>query len=206
MKTKFFIILTLIAIFATACFDFSGKEIRRCDFTEAQDMVVPYEKGQVISFIYDKGQVIDLIVTEIEQQWNQYGVDGGMIEDYITYKFKQIELKSDVNNMEIIFNVTAVGCLSGEGENCEIKIFLNPYKGYFMFDSDKDGNFMFFSSFHDSIEINSKVYCNVGEAKFNRDVLDSTSPPFQEMQLFYNKEYGILQINRDSENFLTLKN
>jgi len=56
-----------------------------------------------------------------------------------------------------------------------------------------------------SLEINGKVYYEVVEQKYNSTVYDGRGGQSKVFfQLFYNKTYGILQINRDGENFLTI--
>ena len=67
---------------------------------------------------------------------------------------------------------------------------------------DNEGKFLEYGTFtHDSKEINGKVYYDVVECNTSNDVNGKPTIP---TQLFYNKTCGILQINRDGENFLTL--
>ena len=78
--------------------------------------------------------------------------------------------------------------------------------GYFHIYSESKGNFLTVDNVitvHNSIEINSKVYYDVVESKFipNRQIIGE---PGISMQLYYNKTYGILQIIREGENFLTI--
>ena len=62
---------------------------------------------------------------------------------------------------------------------------------------EKDTVRYFSSYFYKSLEINGKVYFDVVELKDG-----FTNYWFK--QLFYNKTYGILQINRDDKNSLTI--
>ena len=203
MKTKIFISLAVFALFITSC-DYD-KERARYYLTEAQIQVIPYEKGQVVSFIDNTGQVIYFTVTEIEQGFSRCYLDdfgvGYSSSDYASYEHKDITLKYEPNNFEIRLYIGATGGL------CEIhsllSIVYSQGNGYSIFSSslhyDVEGNFSIntYTIFHDSIEINGKVYY---------DVIEQNSNPYDKYlkQLFYNKTYGILQINRDGENFLTI--
>ena len=65
MKSKILIICALVLILVTSCNFCKNKEIGICDFTEAQKKIIPYENGQVISFIYNKADVIDFNVKKL---------------------------------------------------------------------------------------------------------------------------------------------
>ena len=193
MKAKILIVLILPAILAS-CDD----KISRCNLTEAQKQLIPYEKEQVISFIDSAGLTVDLTVTESQVWWTSKERFGGAFYDsYITNEAKSVILESESNNLEVRLTI----CNSGYSEcsnysSLSISIDTNSINSsWFRLNFDTEGNFSTdsYSSIHDSLEINGKVYYNVVEINKGSE------------QLFYNKTYGILQVRKDGENFLTLK-
>ena len=197
MRVINLIILILLAILATSC---GGKEIGRCDLTEAQKQLIRYKKGQIICFTDGNGQAVNFSVTESELSWLRQDIDeeSSFGSDYYTYRRKLVKLESSSNNLEIFLWIDSEGCLSEKLlSSFVIAIgYGQPTIWEFSSWSDAAGNFLIINSatFHESIEINGKVYYDVLEQKNHRD----------DSRLFYNKTYGILQINRDGENFLTI--
>jgi len=190
VRTVSLILLALLAIFAFSSCK-GGEEICRSELSEGKKQSIPYEKGQVISFINAKGQVIDFTVTESKMEWKQIPEDG-LTDDYSSIQIKSATLKSIPSDLEISLKVNADGCLQ-DGYSL-LNIEINNDWGISLI-SDAEGNLWTDSktSFHKNIEINGKVYYDVFEQK-----------TYTSVQLFYNKTYGILQINRYGENFLTL--
>ncbi|MDR2840210.1 MAG: hypothetical protein LBV75_02935 [Paludibacter sp.] len=186
MKAKFLITLAL-AVLVSSCY--RVKDLGTFDLTNAQKQVIPYEKGQVISFIDSTGRSIDLTVTESELFWNQ-GRPNDEGWDYYHYRVKTATLKSAQNSkISFVLMIDAYNCF--EEDYCKFEV------AAFSFNVDVEGNFLT-GTFHDSIEINNKVYYDVIEA-------ENTYP--NPTQLFYNKTYGILQFKKDvSGIFLTLNN
>ena len=195
MKAKTFISLALFAILITSC----EKEIARYYLTEAQKQIIPYEKGQIISFIYGARQTVNAIVEERELKWIRYDIDEvTMYSDYISCERKFVTLRFEpyiygiqiyIDAIGFLFENNLVGLLHIEtgGGTTNLRV---DTEGFFL--TNDISNF-----FYESIEINGKVYYDVVEQ-------NSTSSDMSVMQLFYNKTYGILQINRDGENFLTI--
>ena len=200
MKTKILITLTLLTALTTLCS--CSKEVGRCDLTEAQKQVIPYEKGQVISFTDSAGHTVDFSITERKSEWYKEYYGGGFIEDHVMYRKEEVTLKNKSNNFEIHFWISAGECFGDGHNNSWLAIKIPPYSIYFeLFSCDTKGNFLSDrDSIHDSIEINGNVYFDVVETNFVH------SNYHKDLQFFYNKVYGILQINIDGENFLTLKN
>jgi hypothetical protein len=211
MQTRILIPVILLIFFAFSC----DKEIGRCDLTESQKQLIPYEKDQIISFIDDKGQSFDATVIKSELVWNQTGEGGAFHEEYITYRRKSVFLESQAKNLDIFVQVFAnTTCLSGYGD-CSLKIDITDQKSYskptwvFYLEADTEGVFEtdgISVLFYESIEINNKVFHDVIEKKYSTEVLDGRGGKYRQVpQLFYNKTYGILQINIDDENLLTIE-
>jgi len=198
MKAKILIIL-ILSVVLSSCDD--GKVIR-CDLTEAQKQIIPsYEKGK-ISFIDGAGQTVYLTI-ENHLYWHSISKN----HDEYYYKLKAVTLKSRPDDLVIGLNLIADGGLSEDKYkvssgyvNSSFLVNINTYAhstriASFGLTVDTEGNFLINSSmaFHDSLEINGKVYFDVVEKNEGS------------MQLFYSKTYGILQFRKEGANFLTLK-
>ncbi len=201
MRTKHIIPMVLLTALIFSC---GGERLGYCELTEAQKQLIPYAQGQIISFIDSAEQVVDLTVVENSMGWIDYPADIGG-EDYYSYRVNTVILESKPNNLKISLYHTSRGC-SPSGDYSEFVIYIFPLlwtggssTATFSLRSDSERNFPTSTDVfsHNSIEINNKVYYDVVEQS---KVLYGVS-----LQLFYNKTYGILQINRDGESFLTLK-
>lgn len=204
MKSKILIAFLLLTGFSAICS--CSRELKRCNLTEAQKELIPYEKGQTISFLDKSGQTVNLTVIKSELGWEQDRQGSGFKVDYISCRYISVKLESEPNNFDISLYLKAGDCLSGN-DYCSLEIWIppSPHQGYFVFSSDLEGNLSHNQYFHDSIKINNKVYYDVVECEFLR-IYWSIDEPEISMQLYYNKMYGILQIIRDVENFLTINN
>ena len=180
MRTKKMILLAFVAILISSF----KKEFERYELPEG---LIPYELGQIISFIDSEGQAIDLIVIENNTEWIQD--PDGAFGNYTSYEKKTIILKSEANNLEIKLQINW-----SSTDRLLFTIFINN-SWEFALTSDKKGKFLYngYNYFYESLEINGKVYYDVVEHQYH---------VFK--QLFYNKTYGILQINMGGENFLTI--
>ena len=206
MKTKKIILLALFAVSAfTNC---KGEEYCRSELTEPQRQLIPYEKGAVYSFINSEGQVVDLTVTESKLDWLQLSI-GSYKGDYASSEVKTVVLQSETADFEIKLQIFSSDCAHNI-DYSNLLISINNSRDFDL-NADAEGNFLDGSkyttpiSFYDNLEINKKNYHDVVERKYNRTIYDGAGGRHQVlMLLFYNKTYGILQINRDGENFLTL--
>ena len=181
MKAKIFISLALLTVLVTSC---NKPVYMYYELTNVDKQMIPYELGQTVSFIDSEGQPFILTVTT---DTTVLFTDREMDNLYLTIYRRVVRLQSD--SLRISLSVTAKYPKDSYNTiDIDIRLIPSVYLHY-----DKSGNFLTntFNFFHDSIEINGKVYYDVIEQKGNT-------------QLFYNKTYGILQINRDGENFLTI--
>lgn len=213
MKTKKILLWALLAIFtSSSC---KGEELYRNELTDAVKQVIPYKSGQTVSFINNEGQPLDLFVTKDELGWNKYREGGGAKVDYISYQRKTIELETKSKDFKIYVQLFANSHYSNEtNTNGELRIetyvqwkhYLQSKIGFYA-DYDAEGKMLSKSNkiIHESIEINNKIFHDVIELSGTYDGFDGGGGQFaSSTQLFYNKTYGILQINIGKENFITL--
>ncbi len=192
MKTKKIILSAFVAIFVFS--NCMGEELGRCDLPKG---LIPYKKEQTYSFIDELGQTINIPVTESMWDWIRSREDNS--ENYYTYRSQIVRLNTESNNLIINFRFDADGCMTG-GDYNEIVIAITYLDKtcVFILPSNTEGILTdTYTSFHESIEINGKVYSDVFEQNFVTNAEVST-------QLFYNTTYGILQVNRDGKNFLSI--
>jgi len=196
MKTKIFT-LALFAVLITSC---NRPVYEYYLFTDVDKQMIPYELGQTVSFIDSEEQPFILTVTRNTTS----SVSERMMDNfYIVFSERIVNLQSE--NLRIKLYV--VGKNPKDKYNV-IDVFIGigvevnePYCRIYY---DKEGNFLEQgdNSIHDSIDIDGKVYYDVVECNTNTSLDWQPTIP---TQFFYNKTYGILQINRDGENFCTLK-
>ena len=199
MKNLQVIFATIIILLAfTNC---GGKELCRSELTEPQRQLIPYEKGAVYSFINSEGQVVDLTVTESKLDWLQLSI-GSYKGDYASSEVKTVVLQSETADFEIKLQIFSSDC-ARNGKYSYLLILINKSSNFSLF-ANVEGNwdggkwdgarYAVPISFYDKWEINKKLYYDVVQQITNSG----------KEQLFYNKTYGILQINSDGKNFLTL--
>ena len=188
MKTKRVILLALLAVLASSC---KGEEDYRLKLTEVDKQMIPYRLGQTVSFINSSGQVFDATVTEDKTDWWVW--DEGLSVDRRT-----VRLQSEFDNIDIELWVN--GCDRYVDSINFVRILVRDFSQFRLYYDSKEGGFLEqtpyeeeYFYFYDSLEINNKVYYDVVEDKaFNGAT-----------QIFYNKTYGILQVAKNEEIFLT---
>jgi len=189
MKAKILIILTLLAIFTFSC-----NKDEYCILTEAQKQIIPYKEGEVISFIDKAGVTVDLTVTKSQEKWIKERIDAAFGNSYYIIEQKSVILESESNNLRVCLTLESIDGHKPPNP-CAFLIEINNEVRFLMISNAK-GDFRKTDNsitLHERMKINNTVYYDVVEKNENS------------MQLFYNKAYGILQINNANENFLTLK-
>ena len=95
MKTKKIILLAFVAVFV---FSSCERELYRWELPEG---LIPYELGQIISFIDSSGLTFDVIVIESNTEWIRESEGGAFRDDYASSEKKTVILRSEPNNLEI---------------------------------------------------------------------------------------------------------
>ena len=96
MQRKTLIILTILLVLIFSC----AKEIKRFELTDEVKQVIPYEKGQIVSFMDKFGKIIDFLVIESKSHW-YIEEENSFRADYYSFEVKEATLKSQTNNIEI---------------------------------------------------------------------------------------------------------
>jgi len=200
MKTKILTSLILFAVLITSC---NKPVYQNRELTDVDKSMIPYELGQTVSFVGAEGQPLVLTVTE---DTIRFVADRQMDNLYYKYSSRSVSLQSE--NLRIFLSVNSYNSYkSREGYNF-INVSVNTNTEttwvYYAIYYDKEGNFLEQGGnfIYGSKEINGNVYYDVVECKTDKGVNGQSVVP---TQFFYNKTYGILQINRDGENFFTLQ-
>lgn len=181
MKTKILITLALPIIFASSCCILVGDSYY--ELTEAEKQLIPYELGQIISFINSEGKTFDAEITYFKI-YQQETDNSGFCTSYEYIDYKMVRLTSESTDFEI--------ALSVNGQDHRISIgMISPLRFVLYSMYNKNGKFDDQYT-HDSLEINNRVYY---------DVLEQNKA---DIQVLYNKTYGILQINKDGDNFIRI--
>lgn len=214
MKTIHWVILPALAMLLYSC-DCSNKVKGRVGLTEAQKQLIPYKKGDIVKFTDQKGQTIDFNVTEQKTSWSLYDIyEGVMCTDYIHFEEKHATLTSTFDNQYIwiwLRKETSYEDINGNFDgrlrwdnSCFLEIRgslpqWNNKQFVFYIKADTAGNFT--RDVRDSIKINNHIYLNVVEENSQAEVAIGQKIP---LHLFYNKDYGIIQIKVNNRNYLTL--
>ena len=219
MKTIRYLIPVFFALLVSSCC--RSREEGRSRFTEEQNRLIPYQKGTIVSFIDHNGEVVSFKTSERKTWW------GGSMDlfsegcsDYIRFETGKAVLSStyDDSKIELWMNLNADRGADGffyDGElrwdgSCSIHIGMNLIYSDcttyldFNLQADKDGAFFTDDpsvSFFEYHEINNYGYYDVIEKNQT-----ATNPYGGQIpvRLFYNKDYGILQIDVAEKNFLML--
>lgn len=219
MKTLHLTLSLIFVMFITSC-ECLHRERVRVGFTQVQKQFFPpYKKDTIYSFIDDHGQTIDFHATK-EKWWTQEVLEEGvMCSDYVSFEDEHIGLKSDsdeihlwlrVNRSETNENGNFDGILRWDG-SCKIQIstyiIFPHWKSYLSseINIDKEGVILpnTYTFLHESMEIDGHIYQNVIETRETvKDTTDTSQIP---TQIFYNKDYGLIQIIVDGRNYLMLK-
>ncbi len=179
------ILLAFVAVLVSSC---KGEEDIRLKLTEADKQMIPYKLGQTVSFINSSGQVFDVTVTEDKTDW-------WVLDEGVSIDRRAVRLQSEFDNIDIELFVD--GCIYADAINF-VRISVSDCGLFELYFDSKEGQLLDHTPyeevyFYDSLKINNKVYYDVVEDK----VLDGIR------QFFYNKTYGILQVNKNGEPLLT---
>jgi len=192
MRTVNLILISLILLTFSASSCGECRDIKPHKLTEVDKLMIPYKLGQTINFINSMGQPIVLtVIKDTTILWEE--------EDNCSlYEALSVNLQSELGDLFIGLSIGGEYRCYGTFNspyNC-ITIWIEPFI-YDILYHHTEGEFVTDTAnkqfFYNSFEINGKIYYDVVEHN-NSDG----------MQLFYNKTYGILHVNRDGKNFLTI--
>ncbi|MCL2073822.1 MAG: hypothetical protein FWH18_07875 [Marinilabiliaceae bacterium] len=204
MKLNILIILLFFGFLISSCC--RGKEVERWEIPEDGKQLIQYELGQTINFIDSLGNPFILTVTNNTTSWKKWDLEESHCE-YVSVKEKLVTLIPDSDYLSIIYlgihHIGISGC-----QNCLI-MHLSQYA--FVLSYNIDGLFLsddLYQYFYDSLKINNKFYYDVVEREERHNHRYNENGEFISLpdQLFYNKEYGILQMKIEGRDFFTIDN
>ena len=224
MKTIRYLIPVFFTLLVSSCC--LPSKTFRVAFTKAQEQwFPPYKQDSIVSFIDREGKIIDFKVAERSKYWQELETsESTMCTDYARIGKEDIRLESLSNAYDDISIPIYINTYEWDPKgnyllywdgSCSIDINIGTVRAVrnmtIQLEIDKDGvvsprhfpkpletNDLIY---HETIEINNHVYHEVIE-------IDKTvENPFGRhihVQIFYNKDYGILQIMIDDNNYLSL--
>lgn len=215
MKTIHWLIPISLAILLSSCDSCRPRIEGKSQSTEAQKKLIPYKKKGLVKFTNKSGQIVDFKVTKNKTDLRLDAIlEGGMCEDYWGEEFTRIILSSMSDDFEINLRRNVYRSHKDKSNpkiwrgSCNINIYgfldNNTYLFKFVLSANEEGAFATDTTntvMHESLEINNHIYHDVIEQKRTIERANGKKIP---TQLFYNKNYGILQIKVDNENFLML--
>jgi len=178
---NFFVLSMTVVLFFTSC-----EKIFYYKLTEVDKQMIPYYLGQKISFVDSLGQPFDLIVTKDTISWN-----GG---DQEFWEQKVVELQSKNLDFYIVIVVNEAYA-SGQ-----ISIFISSIHIHYGIGYDMEGNFANFSNTticYNNLLINNKIFYDVVRSVVFYDECDELGNIIggrHKTSIYYNKTYGILQL------------
>lgn len=211
MRKIHWVILLTVAALLSSCDICREREEGRFKFSDAQNRLIPYKKGNLVNFIDENGKSMDFKVAENKRSWNHcYTLNEEICSDYLLFEEKTIVLASMPDNLKInvwmyLINYNDIFGNPIWDNTCSVNISMTlDHEGekyvYFKFGADQDGT-VSADNIHESLEINHHIYHDVFE--MNQTMEDAYHQQIP-VQLFYNKDYGILLLKVDDKNFLML--
>lgn len=212
MKAIHWIVMIALTILLSSCDTYcQRREEGRVKFSEAQQKLIPYQKGSVVSFTDKDGHLINFKVTDRKNWWIERDLSPEIFcSDYFRFEKEVIVLNSISDDSKITFWMDLNFDFSNDFDliwdgSCSIYIMMNlipqsqSYLDFKLY-AAKDG-VISSDKLHENIEINNHVYHDVIEiSKTIEDIHNQKIP----VQLFYAKDYGIIQIKVDNENVVML--
>lgn len=171
----------IIVMFITSC----DVAVERVPLMEYQKQMIPYKMGQKVCFTNEKGDTSCFITQDIITEWQ----DNSEVLIKLWTQYRKVNLKSE-SGEQISLQVETLN-------DGKLTLVINGFHFSLWFDC----NGQFYTDFptrwyvYDSLSVNDKIYYDV--------VLEDDSQ--ENMQLYYNKTHGILQVRKNGENLLTLQ-
>lgn len=180
-----YLTIIVLLLLSSCCKD--GVEINRYLLSNAEEQFVPYNNDETIAFIHSNGFEFDVAVsnrnTKLERTETEHCGDS-----YLTYESLTVELHSITPELNIKLKMVP----NEYGYDGRMTVSIN--RSYFNLNIASEPDI-------DTLTINGKTYNNIylGES-FVTDSL-----PILPREVFYNKEYGIIQIGMTNADKFTIK-
>lgn len=185
--------IKLIVSVGLVAMTFLGCNKEKHPLTEVDKQMIPYKMGDTIRFIDENGRLSTFPVVEDRISWEEENAE----LTPVTYESKQVTLKSERSNQWIWLTISAWTTPHKTTRFISFSewSFLGAFRIYY----DSEGRFRTdvgqYQYVYDNIEINGKVYYDVC---FVRGWDEA------QRELYYNTDYGILQVKNSGRNIFTL--
>lgn len=177
-------LLTLLALFTSCCKE--GYELVRYSFSDQDKAFCPYVGSQKITFTHSRGYEFSLNSNASELKTTQVGPES-CEDNYYSFDSQVIILESSVPELLIEFN------LYPSSYSSAVNIKVN--RALFTIDKKSPPNF-------EKLTIEGKEYKNVYVANHTEKENVTIFPT----KIYYNAQYGVIQIKMTNDDTFTIKN
>lgn len=170
----------MVVLMATSC----NIALEKHPLMAYQKQLIPYKKGQKVRFTNENGDTI-LFTTKVITEW----VEDVWSVTRIQTECRKVNLQSESGE--------SISLELGEPDDYGyynepgLRIRVNNIHFHLLFDCEG----IFYPNTFDSLSINNRTYYKV----VLQEIGDAST------QLYYNKTYGILQVNQNGKSLLTLQ-
>ena len=197
MKTKIFIILTMLSVLIFSCWLGEEKE-QWYELTDTEKNIIPYEIGQTVFFIDSLGQSFYATVSNDSTYWKE-------TDAYSWAQYRMVSLKFNTSNLYMELY---------SGRSIIYVYIYSEFKLFFSLSYNCNGNFYTNDKYendkqiiHKSLDINNKIYYDVVEETRIASLIVEYGIDEKRMRsILYNKSYGILQVKEDDKVLFTIDN
>lgn len=195
--------LIILSAFPTCCND-DAVEAEKISLSESEVQLIPYSLNQSINFKHSNGFTFNFIVTQDTYNWNSDNYcDECCGGEYTSYQERFVSLESKYPEFNISLSLNSLQYFEIEGKIMDVKI--NRYN----FNLEYDDNSKFICEnviCHNEIVINDKTYFNVIESELENNYDTNSSITLYPQIIFYNKNFGIIQIKMSNNETYSLNN
>ncbi len=195
--------LVLLSAFPTCCNDIPV-ETGKVPLSESEIGLIPYSLGQTITFQHSNGFGFDFLVTKDEYEWNPDNYcDECCGGEYTSYQRRTVSLNSEYPGFNISLSINSFQYTDTEEKSIDVRI--NRYSTYLKYDNTSKlicGNVVC----HDEISINNTIYHNVMESTLENVYGTNSSIDLYPQKIFYNTDFGIIQVKMSNNETYSLNN
>lgn len=206
MRTLFF--LLILASFVTSCCTEEFVQTGRFELPAGERTLIPYSKGQQITFVHSNGYAFNFVVTGDTVEWRTYyDLCGGRccVQGYFTYQVKKTTLESEYPHLNVTLYLG--GAETGYYHPMLLSLGIN-HRHFASMQYDSSLKFLCDTALkatcYDSVQLGNRMYYDVYEKQFDSHFFITDSSLLVPASILYNK-LGLIQIKMSNNETYTLK-